>query len=206
MNSRRTPTPSATTRAWATLSPSLPAIRPRPVGRIGRRERLGGVLSFYERRGSPRFPGRPLRSRRRHRPHRVRCSPRPLPAGGAVAFRLVQALAYRPAGLGPCRAGFAPAGRRFRISRTHRPLLADQQSLVATRHRYSRAAESCRIRFSSRQVNGSLRVGSSMGSSDPIVSRTAEGLSVSSLRWSSSGSDVVAVPLGTAPRACDRGN
>jgi hypothetical protein len=196
--------------------------------------------SLEERRGSPRLLDRPLRACRRHRPRRVRRSPRPLPAGSAVAFRLVQALGtrypvvfsrpptngprarvptlqqpryrdrckarYRPAGLDPCRAGFAPAGRRFRISRTHRPLLADQQSLVATRHRYSRAAESCRIRFSSRQVNGSLRVGSSMGSSDPIVSRTAEGLSVSSLRWSSSGSDVVAVPLGTAPRACDRGN
>jgi hypothetical protein len=49
-------------------------------------------------------------------------------------------LATEPAGLGPGRAGFAPTGRRFRISRTHRPLLPDQQCLVATHHRSSRAA------------------------------------------------------------------
>jgi hypothetical protein len=38
-----------TTRAWANVIPFPSRDSASPVARIGRRERLGGLLSFYER-------------------------------------------------------------------------------------------------------------------------------------------------------------
>ena len=49
-------------------------------------------------------------------------------------------LATDPAGLGPGRTGFAPAGRLLRISRSHRSFLPDQHGLVATLNCYERKA------------------------------------------------------------------
>lgn len=81
--------------------------------------------------GPPRpwaLPGFPFRWLSHHGPHAR------LPTHQRRRYRRRCKAGYRPAGLSSSRAGFAPAGRLFRISRWHRrpPIPTDQHCLVAS--------------------------------------------------------------------------